>query len=890
MSNSNIVIPKNEKRKIDVGVLDNFLKYSIIHDDNDDKSYVAVAVNTGSEMDPENYQGLAHFLEHMLFLGSKKFPGEKDFEEKVKMNGGMTNAYTSGNTTVYYLSILHEGLEEILEMFAQFFINPLFNEGSVNREVNAVNSEHEKNIQDDLWRIYRFKSILSNPDHPIYNFSTGSLETLQKEDIREKMIQFYRQFYCANNIAISISSNKSIDETKQLIDKYFSVIESKDEMKQKELYLEKVRTTPVLKENTKGKWFQLIPIKDLKVLTYYWIIPSEIINYQSKNWGIISYVMGNNGTNSFIDHLKKKGYLKGFDVDIENYMTFTAFTVSVFCTKNGMENINYVNTMLNKYLQQLKQFTNWDVIANDYQQIAKTKYNFGSKESSMSLVLEFVESMFKYPLNEIYSAPFLVSQLQHQKIPNLLENFLNPNKAVKILLSKNIDESKKLQQEKFYGLKYCEISPLVMDSNLNFNFEFIGKNEFLPDKIVHHDLKQTVPIKLNKSYELWYGSEGRFNEPVGYGLVQLYSATLVNTPKNYLLTNILLKLIDKNLVSKIYLASICGYNYNLSLAMLKNSIIISVTGFNSNYMTFLNYILTLFFEKQTFDDVLIQTEIDEMLIELKNRDKLNPIQYGDYILNKDSFRNSYDNNLLITKLKQIEINDVNEYYQNFLEKYSVLAFFYGNLKKEDLDQFTFFENHQNNGFIMEKEKISKTDLIVNHPNKNEKNNLVKFIYPMGEFNPKMNVLITLFTIIFENEFYDFCRTKNQLGYIVGMTVSRLGQTYILEQTVQSLFPEEKIIQVINQFNGNIVKLFDEMTSDEFIKWKESLTNLYLEKDTDTSSVNARYISEILRRTFLFDRHEILAKLVKQIRKEELISFYQEYIIKNKKRFKLIVKA
>ena len=122
-SESNIIIPNNEKRKIKGGILDNDLKYSIILDDKSDLSYVAVGVNTGSEMDPDDYEGLAHFLEHMLFLGSNKFIGEKDFEEKVKMNGGMTNAYTSGNITVYYLSVLHSGLEDILDMF--FFDTPV---------------------------------------------------------------------------------------------------------------------------------------------------------------------------------------------------------------------------------------------------------------------------------------------------------------------------------------------------------------------------------------------------------------------------------------------------------------------------------------------------------------------------------------------------------------------------------------------------------------------------------------------------------------------------------------------------------------------------------------------------------------------------------------------
>lgn len=891
MSDLKIVIPKNEKRIIKVGILDNDLKYSIIQDDTSDSSYVAVGVNVGSEMDPDDYEGLAHFLEHMLFLGSKKFPGEKDFEEKVKMNGGMTNAYTAGNITVYYLSILHSGLEEILDMFSQFFISPLFNSDSVGREVNAVDSEHQKNIQNDLWRMHRFKGILANPDHPINRFSTGSIETLGKDNIRAKMIDFYKEYYCSNNICISVSTNKSIEETEKLISKYFSSIKRKDEIKGKELYLEKMREIPVLKEEQKGKWYQLIPIKDLKVLSYFWSIPSEIVNYQSKNWSIIDYVLSNTCTDSLIDHLKSKGYIQTIDIDIENYLTFSILTMSVVCTSEGMSNLNYINSLVKKYLDKLKTFENWGLVSADYKKISQTKYDYGSKESSISLVQEFVNCMFNYPINEIYSGPYIISKLQSERIPGLLNEYLDFDKSVKILISKKFSSDKPFEKEKHYGLEYRQIEPLIVDSKYNYKFKFIGKNNFIPNKIVHYDVKPSIPKKINKSYELWLGAESRFNEPVMYGMIQLHSPILVNTPKNFLLTNLILSLIDIKLDSELYLPRICGYNFSISLSSTKNSVILSVNGFNSNYFFFLNHILTLFFEKNTFSKVLINTQIDEMMIGLLNKNKYNPIQYAIYQLNKKIFRNSFDNELLISKLKEIKVKDVLEYYDNFLTKYSVLTFFYGNFDENKLKKnFTYFDKHKNIGFNNELENLSRKDIILNHPNKQENNSLIKFIFPVGEFNPKLNVTLTLFTMIFENDFYDFCRTKNQLGYLVNMSMGRLGKTYILDQTIQSNFPIEKVIKIMDQFNGNISSSISSLSKDKLNKWKESLTNLYLEKETDTSSVNSKYITEILRRTFLFSRHKILAKLVKEITKSDLNDFYKKYIVKNERYFKLIVKG
>ena len=404
-------------------------------------------------------------------------------------------------------------------------------------------------------------------------------------------------------------------------------------------------------------------------------------------------------------------------------------------------------------------------------------------------------------------------------------------------------------------------------------------------------MKQSIPKKINKNYELWIGSESRFNEPVMYGMIQLYSPSLVNTPKNFLLTNLVLILIDIKIDSELYLPRICGYNFSISLSSTKNSIILSINGFNSNYSLFLNHVLNLFFEKKTFSEVLVNTQINEIMTGLLNKNKLSPIQYAIYQLNKEVFRNSYDNDLLIKKLKEITYEDVIEYYDNFLKKYSVLTFFYGNFDETRLvKDFKYFDSHKNFGFKNEIVNLGIKDIILNHPNKQETNSLIKFIFPITEFNPKLNVILTLFTMIFENDFYDFCRTKNQLGYIVNMSTGRLGKTYILDQTIQSNFSIEKVIKIMNQFNGNISSSISNLSKDKLDKWKQSLTNLYLEKDTDTSNTNSKYITEILRRTFLFSRYKILAKLVKEIQISDLNDFYKKYIVKNKKFFKLIIKG
>jgi insulysin len=121
-------LPRNEKRIFENNILENGIKTIYVQDTLTDKTEISVCVNIGSLANPKEYQGLAHFLEHMLFLGSKKYPKEDYYEKVVKQYGGSFNAFTDSFETVYYFSAFNNGINVIMDVFSRFFIYPLFNE------------------------------------------------------------------------------------------------------------------------------------------------------------------------------------------------------------------------------------------------------------------------------------------------------------------------------------------------------------------------------------------------------------------------------------------------------------------------------------------------------------------------------------------------------------------------------------------------------------------------------------------------------------------------------------------------------------------------------------------------------------------------------------------
>jgi secreted Zn-dependent insulinase-like peptidase len=156
-----------DKRSYRLITLANSLTALLISDVETEKSAASMNVNIGSFAEPSDALGLAHFLEHMLFMGTKKYPDENSYSLAINNYGGSQNAYTTRESTNYIFDVSSLHLEEILDRFAQFFVAPLCLESAVDRELLAVNNENERNLQIDAWRVNQVAESGVNPEHPL---------------------------------------------------------------------------------------------------------------------------------------------------------------------------------------------------------------------------------------------------------------------------------------------------------------------------------------------------------------------------------------------------------------------------------------------------------------------------------------------------------------------------------------------------------------------------------------------------------------------------------------------------------------------------------------------------------------------------------------------------
>ncbi|KAJ7405361.1 Nardilysin [Willisornis vidua] len=167
------------------------------------QSAAALCVAVGSFSDPEDLPGLAHFLEHMVFMGSLKYPDENGFDVFLKKHGGGDNASTDCERTIFQFDVQRKYFKEGLDRWAQFFIHPLMIRDAIDREVEAVDSGNADTLKHEPRR--------------------NSIDTYTR--LRE----FWQRHYSAHYMTLVVQSRETLDTLEEWVTEIFSEIPNKCE-------------------------------------------------------------------------------------------------------------------------------------------------------------------------------------------------------------------------------------------------------------------------------------------------------------------------------------------------------------------------------------------------------------------------------------------------------------------------------------------------------------------------------------------------------------------------------------------------------------------------------------------------------------------------------------
>ncbi|EKX44432.1 hypothetical protein GUITHDRAFT_72179 [Guillardia theta CCMP2712] len=320
-----IIKPLTDERAYKHIKLANQLEAIVVSDPSCHSAAAALCVAAGQLDDPGEVQGLAHFLEHMLFLGTHKFPEESNFDEICGKSAGYSNAWTSLDHTMYHFIVSHDRLEQVLERFAAFFSCPLFSESGTEREMNAVDSEHNKNLKDDDRRENQLLRSTCSSDHSMSRFGGGNLETLLEDpkkagiNVREKLLQFHERFYSANAMRLAVIGKEPVDKLEELVTSFFSDVPNRQNVPLRDWissvpydasWKRSFYISPISGSHAACKLFLLSPdqVTERRRLAMFFPIPPIQPFYKTKPAQLISHLIGHEGPGSLLAVLKELGY------------------------------------------------------------------------------------------------------------------------------------------------------------------------------------------------------------------------------------------------------------------------------------------------------------------------------------------------------------------------------------------------------------------------------------------------------------------------------------------------------------------------------------------------------------------------------------------------------
>lgn len=908
----NFVKSKTDKRLYRYFELANRLRCMVISDQETERSAASLDVRIGSFYDPKEYPGLAHFCEHMLFLGTKKFPVENEYSNFIKTHGGSKNAFTSDKDTNYYFSVGNSAFSDALDRFSQFFKEPLFNASSTDREIDAVNSEHKKNFPNDVRRAHQILVSQANPLSCVNRFSTGNSETLRKEGIRDRLIEFHKQNYSANLMTLVLMGNHPLETMEKWANEFFGSVENKN---LKELDF---AVPPAFDSTRLGKIYKIVPVNAKHILKVSWLFPDTHLKYKTKPADYLTHLLGHEGPNSLLSYLLEEQLVVSLLSFVDSKHANTDFlSAQIELTEKGFANYERILEIISGFAKMLREKGPQQYVFDEVKLTTNLKFQFRSLNSAVDTAYNLANTMHDYPkdiIQDVLSGPYTMQNYDPEEIKKLID-LMVPENMLAILRSPKCASEANLE-EKWYKTKYSitDFSPSLLEKLRNPKtgpsihgkiIDYPPVNNLLPKNIEILPKAANIPqvpriIKETESSHLWYKQDHKFDVPKAYGFCRIWSNDNQFPVSGEAVTfaEIYQKIFFEDIREFIYMAELAGIE--CSLDILQNRITLSFYGFNDSLPVLVDSFLKKLKE--------FQPEKSEELFNVKKTQKVNAAKSilfsAPYTIAMEGYSTGLSNYGSDYYKKYEEIQGLTfekflYYSKHWLKNLRLEWYIAGNLSET-----IAIDTVLNAEKILKFNPISKDEITCSrtimipenteyvlckkHSNPDEVNScLVSYFQGPSYLDSdiKQWCLNEVAFEIMKEPAFDTLRTKWQLGYIVfsrAVSHNRILGGRIVVQS-DKLSPE-CIYQKINQFLEILKEKIGKLTDEEFKQQIEAVSVPLRQKPISLLEETTNYWKEIVNTEYLFERKEKQLEALTKLKKEEVVKYLMDICFNKVKRY------
>jgi len=822
--------------------LDNGLKVILLSDPKLNKSSASVAVGVGSFSDPVERRGLAHFLEHMLFLGTEKYPDEADYGNYLQTNGGYNNAYTAGDHTNYHFEIRHEALEGALDRMAQFFIAPLFTPEFTDREMNAVHSEHQLYLENDSWRQFQLHCMHYREGHPANQFNVGNLETLTGTT-QEELLAFHRAHYSANTMTLAVASNASLDQQESWVRNYYSEIENR--------HLEPIRYDPNFSPAKPAlRIIRMEPVKDLRTLSLEFALPATRQFYASKPGILLGSIIGDEGVGSLLSVLKTEGLATGLGAGASaNSPDFGTFDISVSLTPAGLENYPRVLELVFGTIEKIKAAGYPAYLFDERRAMAQLDEMFSNKGDGANRAVFLANQLRDVPMAIAEREPYLWLSPDPVGYQLILDH-LRPDNALVSLVAKGMTTD---SVEPYYGtnFSYTEDSGEPYTALLKpapvTAFHLPKANPFIPNSA---DMLPIQPVQLidESALSLFYAQDTEFLRPM---VAQGYNFRLprtLGTLENSVLLDFYQASVNEALNETAYPARNAGLGFSITASF--DGVRVSVSGYDASANRLLD-VLTASLVNFELSEARFQALKDGLVRGLQNF----PLSDAHLLIREASrsdMREFYfqpDEQLPIAQ--SVSLADVKAFAKRLFAHGKLEALVHGNVSAT-----TAIANARRVQAALQNKGIAEAQLlrprllamtsgetVLSSQKLAVNNSAFRRQYVFGRATPELRAATLVLGNFIREPFYSEMRTRQQLGYIVfgatGIEEDRANAYFIIQSPT---FPADEVERRADAMIQQLPGLLGEIPDEAWATLVAGARSQLEEQDKDIAERTSRLFS------------------------------------------------
>ncbi|XP_015592336.1 nardilysin isoform X2 [Cephus cinctus] len=876
-----------------------------------------LCVGVGSFSDPPEIPGMAHFLEHMVFMGSTKYPQENDFDAFITKRGGSDNAATECEQTTFYFEIQEKHLLGALDRFAQFFISPLMKRDAISREREAIESEFQMALPSDFYRKEQLFSSLARPNHPATKFAWGNLVTLRDNVTDEKLYaelhKFRERHYSAHRMTLAIQARLPLDTLEQYVKDCFSGVPSNSLPPDD---FTSFKGTSSFETPSFRRMYKIKPVKDVCQIELTWTMPPLHHLYKSKPHQYVSWIIGHEGKGSLISYLRKKMWCLDIfsgngESGFEHSSMYALFSLSLILTDDGNKHLKDVLDAIFSYIKLMQREGPQKRIYDEIHQIEETNFRFTDEVPPADYVENLCENMHFYPPLDYITGSDLYFEYDPESIKTCM-SVLTPEDVNIIIFDKKFNDEEFDKVEPWFKTKYSDteipeewiehwkkIEPFpefhLPEPNifLSSDFSLIPKTEDVP--------KYPVKIHSDAVSEIWYRPDTKFLLPECYMYFYFISPLAMASPQNAAMMDLFVAILKHLLVEELYPANAAELNYQIYTG--DKGIIVKVNGFNQK----LPLLLTTITRYIADCSKLVTQELFDMM-----RAEQLKAYYNIFLKPGKLVRDVRISILMLVHwttvdkhaaISSIEFRHFQTFAKHFTDHIYIQCLVQGNMTKEDV-----IKNGHSCVEILKcgpllpntlpQLRITQIPLGVHccrvkNFNPTDANSVVTNYYQSGIASIKLSVTIELLIMLMEEPLFNQLRTQEQLGYnvfcLLRNSLGVLGYS-ITVCTQADKYTTEHVDDRIEEFLKSFIKILKKMTEKELSEVKDALIKLKQCADIHLKEEVNRNWSEIRSGEYIFDRLEREVAAINTIKVAELRKWMDKHVINGSNLRKLSVQV